>query len=251
MTNFTRSHNQILCNLYEKPVCPNCSIMEKTGIGLYEILSLVTILLPLIPLFIIFISKSYRQDSISLLMIFCMVSFIQNVILYVPGLVTINQAFIKIVFALAQFVLLLLIIRLTMDSKFIREGIKIVLISFVTVVITLFTLNRVQDYGLNIEIGECIILVCLTLLALFHIIKNQDMFIFYSPLFWIAGGTLFYYTMYLLTQSLPEKNTHPATPNEQKRMLLLIIIFVQFIFYTIAAAVAGKSGGNDRINYQS
>ena len=225
--------------------------MEKTGIGLYEILSLVTILLPLIPLFIIFISKSYRQDALSLLMIFCMVSFIQNVILYVPGLVTINQDFIKIVFALAQFVLLLLIIRVTMDSKFIREGIKIILVSFVTVVITLFTLNRVQAYGLSIEIGECIILVCLSLLALFHIIKNQDIYIFYSPLFWIAGGTFFYYTMYLLTQSLPEKNTLPSTPNEQKQMLLLIIIFVQFIFYTIAASVAGKSEGNDRINYQS
>ena len=99
--------------------------------------------------------------------------------------------------------------------------------------------------------GECIILVCLSLLALFHIIKNQDIYIFYSPLFWIAGGTFFYYTMYLLTQSLPEKNTLPSTPNEQKQMLLLIIIFVQFIFYTIAASVAGKSEGNDRINYQS
>ena len=67
-------------------------------------------------------------------------------------------------------------------------------------------------------------------------------------MFWIAGGTLFYYSMFLLTQSLPEyKAVIQAESHQQTRVLLLVIIIIQFIFYTVAATVAANKKQDDRM----
>jgi hypothetical protein len=225
--------------------------MEKTGIGLMEILSLVAILLPLVPVFIIFINKVYKQDVLALLMGLCLVSFIQNLILYIPAFVQLDILFIQASFQLINFIILLLILKLVINGKWLHETIKILLVAFVSVVVTIYATKGISRYLSNIELVQAIFLVFLTLVALFQLIRSQDIFIFLSPPFWIAGGTLFYYSMFLLTQSIPEYNSLlKGQPHQQKKVLLLIIIFIQFIFYITAAGVSGKKNQeNSKIEY--
>ena len=109
--------------------------MAKTGIGLLEILALVAILLPLVPVFIIFISKAYKQDVLALLMGLCLVSFIQNLILYVPRFVSVDILFIRASFQLINYIILLLLLKMVIEGKWLQEGIKILLVSFVSVVL--------------------------------------------------------------------------------------------------------------------
>ena len=213
--------------------------MAKTGIGLIEILALVAILLPLIPVFIIFIFRAYKHEALSLLMVFCLLSFIQNLILYIPGFIPINSLFIRATFQLSHFVILLLLLRMIVKGRWLREGLKVLLVSFFSVVITVYGLRGVGPYFRTIEMLQAFFLIGITLVALFQLIRKQDLFIFNSPMFWIVAGTFFYYSMFLLTQSLPEYNPVIAgIPYQQKRVLLLIIILIQYLFYTIAAAVS-------------
>jgi hypothetical protein len=224
--------------------------MEKTGIGLLEILALVAILLPLVPVFIIFVSKAYRQDVLALLMILSLVSFIQNLILYVPKFISIDLLFIRTSFQLAQFIILLILLKTVIAGKWLQEGIKILLISFVSIIITIYCFGGIQTYLRNLELTQALLLILITLIALLQLIKSHDIHIFLSPVFWIAGGTFFYYSMYLITQSIPEyKVVLNAGPEQQRKILLLIIVVIQFIFYTIASIVAADNKKEDRIIY--
>lgn len=222
--------------------------MPKTGIGLLEILALVAILLPLIPVFIIFISKAYKQDIIALLMGLCLANFIQNLILYIPRFVPLDIIFIRACFQLINYIILLMLLKLVIKGPLLREAIKILMVAFVSVVITIFSLNGSPVYLGNIEIMQSLVLILITLIALLQLIRSQDIFIFLSPMFWIAGGTFFYYSMFLLTQSIPEYKVVLQPPShQQKKALLLIIILIQFIFYIIAAIVAGSKNKDERM----
>lgn len=72
-----------------------------------------------------------------------------------------------------------------------REGMKILLVSFVSVVITIYSVRGISVYLGNIEIVQGLLLILLTIIALFQLIRSLDIFIFLSPMFWIAGGTFF------------------------------------------------------------
>ena len=59
----------------------------------------------------------------------------------------------------------------------------------------------------NIELAQALLLILVNSHRLVSIDPEPGYFYFsLSPMFWIAGGTLFYYSMFLLTQSLPEYN---------------------------------------------
>ena len=222
--------------------------MPKTGIGLLEMLSLVAILLPLIPVLMIFISKVYKEDVLALLMGLCLVSFIQNLILYIPRLIPLDILFIKAIFELMNYIILLVLLHLVIEGKSLREGIKILLVSFVSVVITIYSTQGIAAYLSNIEIAQALLMILFNFIVLLQLIRRHDIFIFQSPMFWIAAGTFFYYSMFLLTQALPDyKAVLQFVPQQQKKILLLIMIVVQFAFYIIAAAVAEKKKKDDHM----
>ena len=124
---------------------------------------------------------------------------------------------------------------------------KILLVSFVSVVITIYITRGISVYLRNIEIAQALLMIVLNFIVLLQLIRKHDIFIFLSPMFWIAGGTFFYYCMFLLAQSLPEYKTVLQGESQQKKALLLVIILIQFIFYIIAATVAANKNKNDRM----
>ena len=166
-------------------------------------------------------------------------NFIQNLILYMPAFVPLDFLFIRASFQLINFIILILLLKLVVKGKWLQDGMKMLLVSFVSIVLTIYCIEGVHVYLGNIEIVQALLLIAITLIALLQLIRSQDIFIFLSPMFWIAGGTFFYYSMFLLTQSIPEYSVISGPPQQQKKVLLLIIILIQFIFYIIAAAVAG------------
>jgi hypothetical protein len=94
---------------------------------------------------------------------------------------------------------------------------------------------------------QALFLILLTVIALLQLIRSQDIHIFLSPMFWVAVGTFFHYSMVLITQSIPEYKAVLHGEPEQRKILLLIIILVQFIFYTIAASVGGRKDEDDQM----
>lgn len=222
--------------------------MAKTGIGLLDILALVATLLPLIPVFIIFISKAYKTDTLALLMGLCLVSFIGHLILYIPKFVSIDTTFISASFGLVNYIILFLLLQLVIGGRFLKEFLKMMLISFISVVVTIYSTAGIPAHYASIQFVQSLIMIPLTVIALFQLIKRHDVFIFLSPMFWVASGTFFFYSMFLLTQSIPDyKGVIPNTPEHEKKVLLLVIVFIQFIFYIIAAVVAARGGKQQEV----
>ena len=210
-----------------------------------EILGLVAILLPLVPVFIIFISKAYKQDQLALLMVFCLVSVIQNLILYIPKTASVDVFFVRAVFQLAHFIILMILLEMVVQGRWFKEGIKILLVSFVSVVITIYIFEGISRYLPAIEVFQSLMLILITLTAVLQLIRSHDIHIFLSPMFWVTGGTFFYYSMFFLTQSIPDYILIIRGEPQQKKLLLLIITLVQFAFYTVAAKVAGDKNEDD------
>ena len=181
----------------------------------------------------------------------CLVSFIQNLILYIPGSLPVDVFFVRGSFELITYFILLIIMKRIVKGRLVREVIKVALVSFVSIVITIYCIQGAKANLGNIEMIQAMMLIMISLFALFQLIRSQDIFIFLSPMFWITAGTFFYYSMLLLTESIPDyKNVSDDTPFQQKKVLLMIMILVQFIFYIIAALVAGDKNKERRIiNY--
>ena len=181
----------------------------------------------------------------------CIVSFIQNLILYIPSFVPVDIFFIKGSFQLINYFILLMMMKQIVKGRLVREAIKVALVSFVSIVITIYCLQGVTANLGNIELIQALVLILISLFVLLQLIRSQDIFIFLSPMFWITAGTFFYYSMLLLTESIPDyKPVSGDTPFQQKKALLMVMIIVQFIFYIIAAGVAGDKNKERRtINY--
>lgn len=176
----------------------------------------------------------------------CLVSFIQNLILYVPGFVPLDVLFIRAIFHLIQFIILVILLKLVVNGKLLREGLSFLLVAFVSIVITIYNLKGIPFYIGNIEIVQSLLLILINIVALLQLIRKDEIHIFLSPLFWITAGTFFYYCMFLLTQCIPEYRAALQGPlQHQKKVLLLIIIIIQFIFYIIGASVAGRKKSED------
>lgn len=176
----------------------------------------------------------------------CLVTFIQNLLLYVPRFVPLDIFFIRAIFQLINYIILLVLLQVVIEQKWLRELTKLLLVSFVSVVVTIYSIAGISGYLPKIETIQSLLLIALNLIVLFQLIKSRDIYIFLSPMFWIAGGSFFYYCMFLLTQSIPEyKGISAETP--QKKILLLVIILIQFIFYIIAATVAANKNKDERM----
>ena len=182
-------------------------------------------------------------------MVICLVSFIQNLIIYIPRFVTVDLLFIQASFQLINFIILSILLYIVIYGKWLMESLKIFHVVFVSVAVTLYTTRGITSSLYNVQLVQSLFLIAMNIIVLLQLIKRHDILIFLSPMFWIAAGTFFYYSMFLLTQSLPDyKSVLRGESKEQKKILLLIIIMIQFIFYIISATVAGNKPQENQEN---
>lgn len=219
--------------------------MVKTGVTLLDILTLLVILLPLGPVFIIFLRKSYNYEALNFLGALCILSFIQYLLLLLPLSLQLERPSIKALFSLFEFAALVLLFRSTFAKNFVRETLSVLLFSFLSVVITLYTIIGINENAWSIAMLINTALVAMTLVALVRLIRNDNLVLFNSPIFWIAAGTLCYYSMCVLTETVTFYRWDVSgNPEEQKAILLCIANLARFAAYTVAAWIARVSREN-------
>jgi len=171
-------------------------------------------------------------------MILCIFLFIEQLIFHLPQFSSIDPGLIQPAFQLGEFVILFLLFRAALQQSRLKELLSYFLISFVSVVITIFLNKGFDAYHRNIDIAEECVIVLLSILVLLQLIRNQYMFIFQSPLFWIAGGSLCFYLMSLLIEFMTGNGMFTGKEKEnEKAILLLGFSIIRLIFYIIAAAI--------------
>jgi hypothetical protein len=209
--------------------------MVKTGIGIPEALSLLAILLPVVPILIIFIRRTWQQDMMIFLGTICLLAFLQHLMVYIPKLVPVNTALISSIFGLGEFVLLLYLFKLIIAPVWLREMIHTVLIAFASVAITIFTLRGTETHAFGLAMTAAFILLLIAVAALLQLIRDKQLFIFQSPMFWIAGGNICYFSMFLLTGLVGEEGKGTSALQQEKMILLSVINDIRFAFFIVAA----------------
>lgn len=193
------------------------------------------ILLPVIPILIIFIRRTWQQDIMIFLGAISLLSFMQHLMAYVPTLIPVNTTFVNSIFGLGEFALLLYLFRLVINTGWIREVMHAILIAFTSVAITTYVLRGTETHSFILSMTAAFLLLFSAVIALLQLIREKQLFIFQSPLFWVAGGSICYFSMFMLT-GFVGKGTQAL--QQEKMILLSVINDIRFIFFIIAAYIA-------------
>jgi hypothetical protein len=76
------------------------------------------------------------------------------------------------------------------------------------------------------------------IVALLQLIREKQLFIFQSPMFWIAGGNICYFTMFLLTGFVGMQGKEGSALQQEKLVLLSVINCIRYLFFIVAAWAA-------------
>ena len=212
--------------------------MVKTGDNIFHALSLVAILLPLVPFAVIFLRHVYHFPVMNFLRLFCFFTFIQHAILTFPELTQSATPFVTAAFRLAEFAFLFYLLRITITSSRLRYMMNLLLVSFISVIVTIKVLKGVDAYPKPIAFVQAFIILGMTIIVLLQLVRNKQIILFESPIFWVAAGTFCYVGMYLFMNLVLARQTSISQETElEKNMVLSVVDMMRFIFYTIAAYV--------------
>ena len=101
--------------------------------------------------------------------------------------------------------------------------------------VTYFLVKGADQKNPVLEILRNGFIVILLGYCLVAIVKSENLRIFYSPVFWIATGTLFYFVIALLLDFVEKCCPELQNPIATDKMLLLnIASAIRYFFYTLA-----------------
>jgi hypothetical protein len=209
--------------------------MPQTGNSFIDTFAMACIFLPLFPAIIIFLKRIYHNDALNFLMILCLLNFIKNILLFIPGLVIVNQITIINIFALPELLILILIFRSLFFGK-IKNILTIFLVAFLSSLITYYLLNGIIQKREAMEVLQELVILIVSIVALFELINNNDIHIFKLPLSWIAAGTIFYFSISVLIKVLDTSSAQVNyVANADTQIILDIACFARYILYLLAA----------------
>lgn len=219
--------------------------MVKTGSEIFAVLSILATIAPLLPILILFIRRAAITPTLNLLRIICLLAFIQNLAISIPDLTTLYQPFISAIFRLVELSLLFYLFVQAALPKRLREIMSMLLVSFVSVIITVYVFRGADAFPSAITGIESAVLVILSLIALLKLISNRGIILFREPLFWIAGGVICYFGTYLFIEILTRVQTGLSQDIREKLIVFWLAGIIRFFFFAIAAWVAPVKRNDD------
>jgi hypothetical protein len=208
--------------------------MYKTGNSFTDYLLLGITFLPLLPALLIFVRKLYGQEPFNFLVVICLLCFLRSFTGLAYPLTQENQYLTNKIFGLLLFLFFILAFRTNLNEK-LRYGLNLFLTAFLSVLFTYWSLkgwggaSPVTDMLLN---GFLAVTIGISLAT---IMRADDLGVFRSPLFWMAGGTLFYILLSLLLEGVGTCCRPLAgPPDPEKRLFLGIADLVRYLSYLAA-----------------
>lgn len=225
----------------------NCLTMVETGGSIFIALPLVVMLLSLLPVYILFVRKVTGLAILNVLRALCLFVFLQYLTLYFlqPGVAALQTAF-----RLTEFTLAFYLFKLLMTSAQIKDLMKMGLVSFLSVIITIYALKGITAYAGIITLIQSSLLTILAIVTLYQLISNRQIMIANEPGFWIAGGLLCYNGMVVLMEAVASNETGlPLQIQHEKDLIITIADMLRMAFFIVAATMAGKNkrGENNNI----
>src|SRR4030095_2309754 len=105
--------------------------MVQTGaITIPYWLTILALLLPLIPAFIIFFRRAFDQESLIYLVILCLLLFIEQLIFHIPQFASIDPQKVQPAFRLGEFAVLYWLYRSALQQNWLKELLSFFLVGF-------------------------------------------------------------------------------------------------------------------------
>ncbi len=224
----------------------NCLTMVETGGSIFIALALVVMLLSLLPVCILFVRKVAASAVLNVLKVLCLFVICQYLALIFiqPGLPAVQTAC-----KLAQFILVYYLFHLMMTSAQGKDIMKMVLVSFLSVIITIYALKGLTAYTDVFTIIQAGILTVLAIAILIQLINNRHIVLASEPAFWIAGGLLCYNGMLVLMEAIAGSHSNLSQQIQQEKTLIITTADVlRMVFFIVAASVAGKKEDSNNNN---
>jgi len=209
-------------------------IMVTTGItpGLLWL----TILLPLFPLFIILFRRTWNNRVPACLLAISLLSCIHHLVLAAQPFSAHDAAFINALFDQGEWILMFYTLKLLTPQKWLRDVMSFFLVSFSSIVITIYVLAGVVIYALPIALLQNGILPLVALVVLIQLVRDRQIIIFKTAEFWIAGSALVYYGMLFFLEMITGNESHLSkSPPYEKLVVLAAVSSMRFILFAIAA----------------
>lgn len=208
--------------------------MFRTGNNYTDYLSLVVIYFPLIPVILILFQKNYHKEPFGSLLLICLLDFLQTVI---PGqgiLQNANKYTIINGCSLLEMVLLLHIFKSSLPRR-IKDAMNILLLIFISVYITYFSVKGWAQPAGVFEVIQSLIIMCFLLISLPTLIRDTGLKVFESALFWITTGTLVYFFFNIILGWV-DYSSGPSSRNLQaeRTIFLDIASLIRYGLYLLA-----------------
>ncbi|SEP39346.1 hypothetical protein [Niastella yeongjuensis] len=220
--------------------------MVETGGSIFIALALVVMLLALLPVCLLYIRKVADSATLNVLKILCLFVIGQYLLLIFiqPGLPALQTAC-----KLAQFTLVFYLFNLLMTSARGKDLMRMVLVSFLSVIITIYALKGFTAYADMLTIIQAGILTVLAIAILLQLINNRHIVLAGEPAFWIAGGLLCYNGMVVLMEAMAGSQSNLSQQIQQEKTLIITTAdILRMVFFIVAASVAGKKDNNSDNN---
>ena len=203
------------------------------------IFSLAAIVLPLLPLTALFIRNSLDQPGMPLLAALCVFAFLREILCVGLSSLPLNAAAINAIFNPVEIITLSLLFSSIIKNKCLKQYLNLILTSVLSVILTIYALEGVSAYAGRINAFLSLFIIALSLMAIYTIIINEQSFILHSPLFWIGGGSLGYFAIFLLSEIL-KRYEFPVTPDIETEQFILLkaITIVRYVFYATGVLLA-------------
>jgi len=201
--------------------------MLITGNSFIDYLFIAITFLPLIPA-VLTLFSNFGKEPFNLILIICLVDFLRDIPAHLHMLTPDDQAVLNNICYPIELFLFARLFR-PIRTKPANYILTITIVAFLS---SLLTWLAVKGFGTNNPGLETIkngTLLAVILLSLPPIVRSNGLDVFRSPLFWMAGGTLFYLLIILLLAW-----TSPASPTYENCIFFSLAALVRYTLYTLA-----------------
>lgn len=210
--------------------------MLITGNPFSDLLTLLTLALPLMSVCFILFRKEYTNESLTLVMLLCLFHFIQRLLIQYNSLLELNSPILYNVFNAAEFLLLAAIFRSNVSSsKRFRIVIHSFVIAYFSSTITYFAIEGMDADQYLLRIIQNGLVICLMGFVIYHQYIRPQQMPMQTPLFWISLGTIFFFAFSLFWESGRQYLFSKADAgNPMAQNFVKMSVVIRFMVYTIA-----------------
>jgi hypothetical protein len=218
--------------------------MIKTGNTFIDAFSLIVVFSPLLPAAAIYMRKSFGSRVLNLLLTLCLLNFAAGICLtqIMEESSARDTAF--HIFPLLETVILIYLFRSCFPAR-LQSLIQLAAIAFFSAATTYLLLERPEFRDQRIENVEHVLILLLASVVILRQMSSNDLRIFQSPMFWIAAGTVFYFFIMVLLESIQGSHRPGKVSVVQSVVLRNIATLIRYLLYLWGALVQVASNKRD------